>query len=158
MSFVLNSASLNPAIQLTSTSISSLLSFPPIPSYIYQTDHILQILQLKYHSIIKFGTPQIIYTASLKDTKYHYNKFVLFCNNKSTPSSEGDYIRIKRLQVITLPKDPDIVLLIKDYINLETRSTIAESSLYGNAKNDVRCEDNSTSTSNSNVSGITLLK
>ena len=157
MSLVLNSASLTPAIQLTSTSISSLLSFPSVPSHTYQTDHTLQILQLKRHSIIKSGTSQTIYTASLKDSKYHYNKFVLSCNNKSAPLSEGDYIRIKRLQVITLPKDPDIVLLIKDYINLETRGSIAASSLYENAKNDVRCDDNSTSNGN-NASGITLLK
>ena len=160
MSLILHSTSLKPTIQLAPTSISSLLSFPPVPSHTYQTDHILQILELKPHSIIKSGTSHPIYTASLKDSKYHYNKFVLSSNNnKSTSLSEGGYIRIKRLQVIKLPKDPDIILFIKDYIDLETHGIITESSLYENAKNDLQCEStNNTVSNNGNTPVITLLK
>ena len=168
MSLILHSTSLKPTIQLTPTTITSLLSFPPLPSHTYQTDHILQILQLKPHSIIKSGTSHPIYTASLKDSKYHYNKFVLSCNtnnnntSKPTSLSEGDYIRITRLQVIKLPKDPDIILLIKDYIDLHTHGIITESALYENAKSDVYCESgnnsNSVSSSSNTGVGITLLK
>lgn len=165
MSLILHSTSLKPTIQLTPTAITSLLSFPPLPSHTYQTDHILQILQLKPHSIIKSGTSHPIYTASLKDSKYHYNKFVLSCNtnnnnnntSKPTSLSEGDYIRITRLQVIKLPKDPDIILLIKDYINLQTHGIITESALYENyCESSNNC--NTVSSSSNTAVGITLLK
>ena len=166
MSLILHSTSLKPTIQLTPTTITSLLSFPPLPSHTYQTDHILQILQLKPHSIIKSGTSHPIYTASLKDSKYHYNKFVLSCNtnnnnntSKPTSLSEGDYIRITRLQVIKLQKDPDIILFIKDYIDLQTHGIIAESVLYENAKNESSNNSNTVNSSSSNTGvGITLLK
>ena len=122
---------------LKEDSIENIFKYDYTEKKTYTTDIILQIIHMKKNETGNIDNPNEIYTASLCDKKFSYNRFVI-CRNPSLPLiEEGDLIKITKLCPMKLESQPERVILIKEYaplgINQEIKGTTLMKEAISNA-------------------------
>lgn len=122
---------------LKEDSIENIFKYDYTEKKTYTTDITLQIIHMKKNETGNIDNPNEIYTASLCDKKFSYNRFVI-CRNPSLPLiEEGDLIKITKLCPMKLESQPERVILIKEYaplgINQEIKGTTLMKEAISNA-------------------------
>lgn len=126
---------------LKEDSIENIFKYDYTEKKTYTTDIILQIIHMKKNETGNIDNPNEIYTASLCDKKFSYNRFVI-CRNPSLPLiEEGDLIKITKLCPMKLESQPERVILIKEYAPLGINQEIKGTTLMKEAISNAREED-----------------
>ena len=126
---------------LKEDSIENIFKYDYTEKKTYTTDITLQIIHMKKNETGNIDNPNEIYTASLCDKKFSYNRFVI-CRNPSLPLiEEGDLIKITKLCPMKLESQPERVILIKEYAPLGINQEIKGTTLMKEAISNAREED-----------------
>lgn len=124
MSLTQKKPSLKSEIFLKDDSIETIFQFDYTSKKNFDVDLILQIIHIKKNETGNLNSPNEIYTASLSDKKYHYNRFVICREPAARPLEEGEYVKINVICPMKLETQPERVILIKDYTLLGIKGLI----------------------------------
>ena len=114
---------------LKEDSIENIFKYDYTEKKTYTTDITLQIIHMKKNETGNIDNPNEIYTASLCDKKFSYNRFVI-CRNPSLPLiEEGDLIKITKIHPMKLESQPERIILIKEYTPLGIKEEIKGTTL-----------------------------
>ena len=99
---------------LKEDSIENIFKYDYTEKKTYTTDITLQIIHMKKNETGNIDNPNEIYTASLCDKKFSYNRFVICREPAARPLEEGEYVKINVICPMKLETQPERVILIKD--------------------------------------------